>query len=129
MLSFLLDAHVSPTVATQIQKRNPDIVICTLQQWQQGQYLQASDEIILDRASQHSLTLVTYDLKTIPNLLIEFGRQKRNHAGVIFVDEKTIKPNNIGGLVKSLSILWKEENKADWSNRLLHLNRRLDDLR
>ena len=121
MLKFLLDAHISLEVSTQLQKKNASIAIHTLQKWEKGRYLQVSDEIILGVASRHSLTLVTYDLRTIPALIKTFPLQKRDHAGVIFVDNKTIKSNDIGKLIKALDNLWNRKHRNDWTNRTLFL--------
>lgn len=121
MLSFLLDAHISPKVSDQLCKKIPVITIHTLQDWQHGRYLQAPDDFILSVASQHSLTLVSYDTRTIPVLLKNLALQRNAHAGVIFVDKKTIKPNDIGGLVEALGCLWQKEKDSEWTNRCLFL--------
>jgi hypothetical protein len=54
------------------------------------------------------LTLFTYDRRTIPPLLKGWTEEDRPHAGVIFGDEKTTFPADIGGLVKALGRLVKE---------------------
>jgi hypothetical protein len=46
-----------------------------------------------------------------------------DHGGVVFVDEKTIAPQDFGGLVKSLGLLWKHERLADWINRVTFLRK------
>jgi hypothetical protein len=43
MLSFLLDEHISPTVAEQISRKCPEILIFPLITWQEGRYLGDSD--------------------------------------------------------------------------------------
>jgi predicted nuclease of predicted toxin-antitoxin system len=123
MPSFLLDEHISPKIATQLQNKHPEIVVYTLQAWQYGRYLGAPDSVIIDAASQHSLTLVTSDLRTIPGLLKTLSTQQKNHAGVVFVCDKTIKTKDIGGLVKELSSLWKKEHKNEWTNRIIFLKK------
>ena len=47
MLSFLLDEHISPTVAEQISRQGSEILIFPLITWQKGRYLGDSDEIVL----------------------------------------------------------------------------------
>ena len=63
-------------------------------------------------AAAHRLTLVTYDRRTIPPLLKTWAGAGRQHGGVIFVDEKTISPADIGALVLALSNLAKEAGKV-----------------
>ncbi|MEO0759515.1 MAG: DUF5615 family PIN-like protein [Cyanobacteria bacterium J06648_16] len=126
MLSFLLDEHISPKVAEQLRLKCPDIQVRVLQTWEQGRHLQLADDQLINLAHQYGLTLVTYDLRTIPTLLAVLAEQEHNHAGVIFIDQKTIPPNNFGLLVKSLAYLWKAEKKKDWKNRALFLEARKD---
>ncbi|MEB3308766.1 MAG: DUF5615 family PIN-like protein [Snowella sp.] len=74
MLSFLLDEHISPTIAEQIRDKRPEIIIFPLITWQEGRYLGLTDDRILQAATEAQLTLVTYDQNTIPPLLCECGR-------------------------------------------------------
>jgi hypothetical protein len=60
---------------------------------------------VLTRGHLLGLTLVTYERRTIPLLLKTWSEEAHSHAGVIFVDVKTISPLDIGGLVKSLGVL------------------------
>ena len=119
MLSFLLDEHISPKVAEQLHQKCPDITVHVLQTWEQGRYLQIADNLLLNLANQHDLTLVTYDLKTIPVLLAELAEKGHDHGGLIFVDQKTIPSNNFGLLIKSLIYLWEAEKEEVWKNRVI----------
>jgi len=69
------------------------------------------------------LTLVTYDRRTIPPLLKAWAEEGRKHGGVIFVDENTISPADIGGLVRALIQLLKERGRQDWTDRVYFLRR------
>jgi hypothetical protein len=82
-----------------------------------------TDDLIMAAAAAQKLTLVTYDRKTVPPLLKAWAESGRDHGGVIFVDEKTIAPSDIGGLVRALQKLAREFAKADWANRVLFLRR------
>ena len=121
MLSFLLDEQISPEIAKQITQKHPEITIYALQNWQDGIYLGMSDETILQAAARDNLTLVTYDLKTIPSILVAWGEQKVEHSGVIFIDYRSISPSNFGGLVKALIWLWQTQNQRNWHNRIVYL--------
>jgi len=123
MLCFLLDEHISPIVAEQATRKFPGIVIKTLHGWRGGGFLANSDNIILNEAARDGLTLVSYDLRTIPRLLKDWIEQGIDHAGVVFVDEKTLAPREFGGLVRAIGSLWKSERKANWKNRVVFLRR------
>ena len=121
MLSFLLDEQISPEIAKQITKKRVDIEIFTLYTWQKGYYLGVSDEVILKAAAKEELTFITYDQKTIPPILFEWGQANINHAGVVFIDYRSITPNNFGALVRAIIWLWDTQNQENWQNRIVYL--------
>lgn len=123
MLKLLLDEHVSPDVAAGLRRRVPGLVVRSMSDWQDGDFLGQEDAVCLQEASAQGLTLVTYDRRTIPPLLKRWAEEGQLHAGVIFVDEKTISPADIGGLVKALTLLVKQTRGWDWTNRILFLRR------
>ena len=92
-------------------------------EWEDGNFLGQEDSACLLAAAAQKLTLVTYDRRTIPFLLKTWAEEERNHGGVIFVDEKTVSPADIGGLVRALSQLYKETGGWDWTDRVLFLRR------
>jgi hypothetical protein len=71
----------------------------------------------------HRWSLVTYDRRTIPPLLKTWAESGLHHGGVVFVDEKTIPPSSVGGLVRSLAALAKETAPWDWTDRVIFLRR------
>ena len=89
--------------------------------WEDGNFLGQDDSNCLRAAAAQQLTLVTYDRRTIPPLLKIWAEEGRDHGGVIFVDEKTISPADIGGLVRALTSLAKETGTWDWTNRICYL--------
>lgn len=121
MLSFLLDEQISPEIARQILIKRQDISIFSIHTWQQGHFLGVSDETILQAASNDKLTLITYDQQTIPPILVEWGQSNIHHSGVIFIDYRSIPPNNFGKLVKTIIWLWDNQNQASWRNRIIYL--------
>ena len=92
-------------------------------EWEQGSYLSLNDSACLEKAAAKALTLVTYDRRTIPPLLKAWAQEDRIHGGVIFVDDKTIPPYDIGGLVRGLFNLFEEAGRWDWTNRVCFLRR------
>jgi hypothetical protein len=123
MLKLLLDEHVSPDVADGLRRHNRALVVHFMSEWEGGEFLGQDDFSILQGATAQRLTLVTYDLRTIPLLLKTWAEEGRSHGGVIFVDGKTISPADIGGLVRALTDLYKEMGKWDWTNRICFLRR------
>jgi hypothetical protein len=90
-------------------------------EWQGGEFLGLPDSECLRRAAEGGLTLVTYDRRTIPPLLKTWAEEGRSHGGVIFVDEKTIPPSDVGILVRALSSLWLKTAKWNWTDRICFL--------
>jgi hypothetical protein len=123
MLKLLLDEHISPEVADGLRRRSRSLVIHWMAEWEGGDFLGKEDSASLLEAAKQGLTLVTYDRRTIPPLLKTWAEEERRHGGVIFVDEKTISPADIGGLVRALIELSKETGKWDWADRVYFLRR------
>jgi hypothetical protein len=123
MLKLLLDEHISPDVASGMRRRNRTLIVRSLVEWGGGSFLGQDDAACLREAAVQRLTLVTYDRRTIPPLLKTWVEEGSHHAGVIFVDEKTISPADIGGLVRALAALAKEGAHWDWTDRVCFLRR------
>jgi hypothetical protein len=123
VLKLLLDEHISPDVATGLRKRIPALAVRSMVDWEGGNFLGQEDAVCMQAASLQGLTLVTYDLRTIPTLLKRWAEEVHSHAGVIFVDEKTISPADIGGLVKALTLMVKQTRTWDWRDKIIFLRR------
>ncbi|MFP5232316.1 MAG: hypothetical protein ACLGQX_06750 [Acidobacteriota bacterium] len=123
MLRLLLDEHLSPDVADGPRRRERNLIVHALNAWENGNFLGLDDAAILREAAAQALTLVTYDRRTIPPLLKEWAESGQSHGGVIFVDEKTIPPSDVGGLVKALAVLAKDGSEWDWTDRICFLQR------
>ncbi len=131
MLRLLLDEHISPDVVNGVRRRNRlavirpivihSIFIQSMVQWEGGNFLGKEDSVCLSEAAKQRLTLVTYDRRTIPPLLKLWAEEERSHGGVIFVDEKTISPADIGGLVRALISLAERGRGMDWTNQVYFL--------
>jgi hypothetical protein len=122
MLAFLLDIHISPKVAEQITTKRPDIPIQSLRSWRDGTLRKAEDTDILEAACEESLTLVTYDQKTIVPFVVQWMQDNRDHAGVLFVDDYTIAQEDIGTQVRSLIAFWDAHSQEEWKNGVSYLH-------
>ena len=100
-LRLLLDENMSQTVASQIRRHNPDIVVESVHLWRNGDFRGRSDKALLQAAYAEGLTLVTYDQKTIPVLLAEMYSAGEDHAGIVFVDDRTIPSSDFGTLTRA----------------------------
>jgi hypothetical protein len=121
MLSILSDEQISPDLAVAARRLCRDIAITTLFEWMGGHFVGATDAEILREAARQKLTLVSFDLRTIPALLRAWGEQGIDHGGLIFVDEKNLLQNDLGGMARALCELWKLHGDADWTNRCFFL--------
>lgn len=118
-MRFLLDEHISPKVARELQKEGLDAV--PLQTWHDGSYMQQPDETILKAARDDNRILVTYDVHTIPRLLKEWAERGQAHAGIILISSSAIPPKDYGRLIGALQALVQRDRDVPWHNRVLFL--------
>jgi hypothetical protein len=123
VLKLLFDEHIAHDVMVGLRRRRRSLVAHGMAEWEKGSFLGLDDSSILERAALQGLTLVTYDRRTIPLLLKAWAEENRSHGGVIFVDDKTLAPNDVGGLVRALLSLVEEAWRWDWTNRVCFLRR------
>src|SRR5580658_6888728 len=124
MLTLLLDEHINPIVAEQVIAKYSEARIASIHRWNDGEFLHTDDEIILEAAYRVQSTLVTFDQSTIRPVLKEWGEMGRPHGGVIFIDEKSIAPNDYGSLVKALLRVWKQMRDLDFTDVVIFLQPR-----
>ena len=123
MLRLLLDEHISQDVADGLRRRHKHFPVFSLVEWENGRFMGVPDELLLQAAAAKGLTLVTYDRRTIPPLIKIWAESGRNHGGIIFVDERTVRPSDFGGLIAALRELFRQTHGWDWKNRLCFLRR------
>jgi predicted nuclease of predicted toxin-antitoxin system len=114
---LLLDAHVPPAVAIGLAARI-SIEALALRDWEGGVYLNADDDTILRTAYDARWTLVTYDRRTIQPLLRVWGERGIPHGGVIFVDDRTIPQQDVGGLIRALQYIVETFGGMECENRI-----------
>jgi hypothetical protein len=106
--------HIDRAVAEQLRRRSLDAE--ALGSWREGTLRTVDDETLLRAAAADGRVLVTFDCWTIPERLRRWAVDGRPHAGVILVDERTLQPSDVGGLVQALSRLTQELGDVDWTN-------------
>ena len=121
MLSFLLDENLSDEIARQVTAKRPDIPIHSALNWESGRLKGASDEAVLRIAGEAGLTLVTYDVNTIPLLLVRLANESFSHTGIVFISNSSIPSDDYGSLVRALIQLYDSEKDATWKDRLYFL--------
>jgi predicted nuclease of predicted toxin-antitoxin system len=123
-LKLLLDEHVWPGLAGRLREALPGAHIESLHHWMEGRFLHQPDESILSEAHAQEMTLVTFDLATIPALLADRIALGEDHAGVIFVSTKSFAQNDHGGLLRAIIQCWPAWSATPWLNRVEFLRRR-----
>ena len=123
MLQFLLDEHLAPRIVKEFLRQCPGAAIGSVLEWQDGRLAGVPDDVLLVEAYEHRLTLVTYDQATVAPLLKSWAEQGIPHYGIVFIDDRTIRPNDFGGIVRALSHLWRQHKHANWHNRVIYLTR------
>jgi hypothetical protein len=123
MLRLLLDEHIPPAVAEAVKRIHPDASIVSLRDWKNGAFLGRGDQEILSEAHKLQFTLVTYDVRTIPSLLKRFAESGLSHGGVIYIDQRTLLPSDIGGLARALATVIARYSVSDWTNQTRFLER------
>ena len=118
-MRLLLDAHLSPAIARRLSAEGTDTV--ALRDWQGSNYLDAPDDQILMAALAKERVLVTFDSRTIQPLANELAQAGRHHAGVVVVNRKTIRQDDIGGLIRALRVLVADTGEQIWRDRLAFL--------
>jgi hypothetical protein len=117
MRGLVLDENISPAISIQVSRRRPDISIQSLFHWRGGTLANQPDDLVLQATTEDGLTLVTYDVTTIRPLVAEWAAIGRAHAGVVFINRRTIRSNDFGGIIRALELLWDLERLQNWTNR------------
>jgi hypothetical protein len=120
-VKLLFDVHVAKATVAALRKIAPQIQAEHIASWRNGALLHADDEEILATCREERRLFVTYDMATIPDLLRCWMAEERSHAGVIFADENSVRPNSPGEVARALSALAQEIGHADTTNLIRFL--------
>lgn len=116
---FLLDADISPTVADGCREQGLDIRSVS-----EVMSTDTADEVIFQRTLKEGWIIVTYNNGDFALLLGNALREGIQVPGVVFVNGRTIRPSDFGGLIRALVKLSEQigRGEADASGGLF-LNR------
>ena len=106
-MRLLLDCHLPKATIKALRIKAPFLQAEHLAEWRGGGFLRSSDEDILSACHEEQRTLVTFDLRTIPDLLRQLAAEDRLHSGVIFADEKTVRPNSTASAIAALALEYR----------------------
>lgn len=118
-MRLLLDEHFPSAVVASLRREGVDVT--AVQEWLEGALRSSTDDRLLAAAQAESRVLVSYDRKTLPTLLKDWARMGRHHAGVILIADKTVRQNDVGGLVRALRSLIARAGDWDWQDRVMFL--------
>ena len=100
---LLLDAHVPADVAHAVSRLCPQADIQHVSSWQDGAYINATDDVFLEACWQEGRALVSKDRATLPGSVALRVADNQQHAGVLFYDLERFKANQIGALAKAIA--------------------------
>jgi hypothetical protein len=120
VLRLLTDSHVPPAVCEAARKLEP-LDITALRTWHGGVYLHERDARLLALAWEDSVTIVTYDVNTLPLVVKERLESGLSHAGMVYVSAR-YRQNAVGAIGRGLAKIWRSEMSLDWTNRVRFLD-------
>jgi predicted nuclease of predicted toxin-antitoxin system len=105
---FLLDADISPVVAEGCREQGLDIRSVA-----EVMPTDTKDHVIFERAGKEGWILVTYNNGDFALLLGNALREGSKNPGVVFVDRRTIRSSDFGGLIRALVKLAAQLDKGE----------------
>lgn len=100
---LLLDSHVPADVAGALRRLHPRADVQHLSAWQEGAYINAADDVLLEACWQERRALVSKDRATLPGWIALRVAEHKDHAGVLFYDAERFKAHQVGALAKALA--------------------------
>ena len=118
---LLIDVHISPRVAQALRERGYDAV--AVSEWHDGRFRTAPDDELLLTAHEDGRVFVTYDVRTVPVTLRSLAQARVAHSGVIFISQRTLRSDDIGGLVRALEKVITQVSADDLHSQYRFLSR------
>lgn len=120
-MKILLETHFAKAAMGALAKAATGIRAEHLADWHGGGFRSASDADILAQCHKERRVFVTLDQRTIPGLLRHWAAEGRDHSGVIFGDDYTVRPNSPAEVAAALAALADEIGHADTTNMVRFL--------
>lgn len=117
---LLLDSHLPADVAGALQKLRPGVDVQHVSTWQEGAYINATDDVLLEACWQEARALVSMDRATLPGWIALRVADGREHSGIIFCDPERFKAPQIGALARALAAVL-DETQGRLANRWITL--------
>jgi len=70
--------------------------------WQEGAYINAADDVLLEACWQDNRALVSKDRATLPGWIALRVADGKEHGGVLFYDLERFKAHQIGALIRGI---------------------------
>jgi hypothetical protein len=107
---LLLDSHVPVALAAALRLLRTDVDVQHVSTWQEGAYLNATDDVLLEACWQDSRALVSKDRATLPGWIQLRIADGKEHAGVLLYDLERFKAPQIGALANAISSALDQTN-------------------
>ena len=108
-----------------VRERRSEVMIESLLEWREGSLRGRDDSIVLAATAEAGYALVTYDLRTIPPLLRGWAAKGLSHHGVVFIDERTCRPQDFSAVADALIRIWDDMRTFEWRDRVAFASRAL----
>ena len=95
-LRLMLDESISPATARKVRQQLHELPISSIHSLREGKYTDIPDAHLIEELSWQWWLLVTYDSQTLAEQPVLFDDSLS--AGILFVDARTIAPNDFVGL-------------------------------
>ena len=93
-MKLLFDCPIAKAALAALRKAAPSLHADHLADWRGGAFRRADDAEVLSACHSERRVFVTFDQRTIPDLLRHWVAEERDHSGVVFGDENTVRPNS-----------------------------------
>ena len=116
MPRYLTDENISPIVAQEVGRLLTGCDILSILEWHNSRYVSKDDELILGQSEIEGLTLITYDRHSIRRILNRWYELERNHSGVVYINNATIRNNDFRSIIRALLVFCEACADRDLTN-------------